>query len=149
MWAFDRTSGRILAANAAACRIYGYTRDELRARSVDDICRSSLGSLLDVDLTGLPQDETVWHCRSDRSVFQTEISMIANGPDAGAATVLVHPLILSNRDGPLLMSALPVAMGDTTIQKAAVSVAGSMRTNLGFEASPSVEVSAQARYICR
>lgn len=117
MWAFDRGNGDIVAANPAACRLYGFTRDELLACSVDDICRSPLGSLLRVDLLVSPQDETVWHRRRDRSTFQTEISMIANiSTDGSTATVLVHPLILANGGDAILTSALPPLAADTGIQ---------------------------------
>jgi PAS domain-containing protein len=117
MWAFDRASGDIVAANAAACRLYGFTRDELLACSVDDVCRSPLGSLLRVDLLVSPQDETVWHRRRDRSTFQTEISMIANASsDGSTATVLVHPLILANGGDAILTSALPLLAPDGDVQ---------------------------------
>jgi len=96
MWAFDPSSGEILAANPSACRIYGYALDDLRALSIDEVCRSPLGSLLDLELPLSPQDETVWHRRRDHSTFQTDVSLVANTLTGDySVTVLVHPLILS------------------------------------------------------
>lgn len=134
MWAFDFASGALLAANATACRIYGYAREDLCRYSVDDICRSPLGSLLGIDLTDSPLDETVWHRRSDRSTFQTEISLIANGSEDGAAaTVLVHPLILSNGGASLFTSMLPVVRPNTALQGGPFPSLRSTSTGISLE----------------
>jgi PAS domain S-box-containing protein len=112
MWAFDWSNGRILAANDAAVKLYGYPRQQLLGATIDDLCRSALGSLLDLDLTSSPQTEAVWHRRRDRSTFQTEVSMIeSNGAGVTARMVLVHPLILSAEGDVKLTSALPPIEG--------------------------------------
>jgi PAS domain S-box-containing protein len=38
-WVYALEDGRILEVNAAACRRYGYTRDELLALRVDEVAR--------------------------------------------------------------------------------------------------------------
>lgn len=113
MWTFDWNNGDILAANDAAVRLYGYPRQQLLSATVDDLCRSPLGSLLELDPTLSPETTAVWHRRRDRSTFQTEISMIESGGAGVTATmVLVHPLILSAEVDVKVTSALPVIADD-------------------------------------
>lgn len=114
MWAFDRREGNILAANDAAVRLYGFPRERLLDATVDDVCRSALGSLLELALTTSPQTETVWHRRSDLSTFQTDVSMIeCNGTGQTAIMLLVHPLLLTPEGDVRFTSALPQISANT------------------------------------
>lgn len=114
MWAFDRQKGNILAVNDAAVRLYGFPREELLAATVDDLCRSALGSLLELGLTTSPQTETVWHRRSDLSTFQTEVSMIeCSGTGPTAMMILVHPLLLTTTGDVRFTSELPLVGANT------------------------------------
>jgi PAS domain S-box-containing protein len=72
-----RDDGRILDANAAACATYGYSRDELRLLSIDDLRESSTRGVPAPDRSAAGIDgtrfETV-HRRKDGSAFPVEVS---------------------------------------------------------------------------
>ncbi len=69
----DNESGQILATNAAATNLYGYSREELLAMN-----RSDLSSEPDKTLRATTQMQTFiplrWHRKKDRTVFPVEIS---------------------------------------------------------------------------
>ena len=69
----DNESGQILAANAAAIKLYGYSLEELLAMN-----RSDLSSEPDKTVRATTQMRTFiplrWHRKKDRTVFPVEIS---------------------------------------------------------------------------
>jgi PAS domain S-box-containing protein len=81
MWVVDRVSGRLLDANAAALRRYGYTREEFLALGVQDLRVPDEHAALNEELRTLAagttapsasrglRDAKVWHRRRDGSRF--------------------------------------------------------------------------------
>ncbi len=85
-----RSDGRILEANPAAARTYGYTRDELLARKVHDLRAANTSGLTDAqmaeaDARGILFETT--HRRKDGSTFPSEVS--SQGVTIGGTRVLV------------------------------------------------------------
>jgi hypothetical protein len=73
-------------------RAYGYTRDELLACSVNDICRSRGpgGGLLTTPVSeGAPWTGTFRHCRKDGSTFEGDVTTIDVGDAEQPATMLL------------------------------------------------------------
>jgi PAS domain S-box-containing protein len=91
MWLFDRGSGKVLAANQAAVRAYGYTRTELLACHVGDICP---GELLDaVRARAAARTGTnVRQRRKDGTTFETDVVMTDTGEDERAVTMVLLQL---------------------------------------------------------
>jgi len=91
MWVFDRGSRAIVAANDAALREYGYTREQLLECKVDDICVEP-GSVGDLLATPGPAaavwTEALWQRRKDGSTFEADVAAIESG-DAGHPTTMV------------------------------------------------------------
>jgi PAS domain-containing protein len=92
MWIFDHQSGSIVAANDAAARAYGYTREELLVCTADELCPTPLPG------KGLPatarSQTSPWtgrarHIRKDRAVFDADIATIEIGQAPHAATMVL------------------------------------------------------------
>lgn len=89
---FVRRTGAIVAANEAAARAYGFTREELLARSISDLVPPT-GSLAD-RLLALHHPETRWTAplvqrRKDGSTFLAEVGMLEAGVAESATMVIV------------------------------------------------------------
>ena len=101
MWIFDRRSGAILAANDAAARAYGYTREQLLACKVDEICRPcdpGRGLLTTPRSEGASWTGTLRQSRKDGSTFEADVAMTETGdPEHPATMVLVQPVPGSDR----------------------------------------------------
>ncbi len=85
-----RDDGRILEANAAALRAYGYSREELLARTVHDLRapdtqEATAGQMVQADTRGI-LFETI-HQRQDGSTFPVEVS--SQGATVGDTRTLV------------------------------------------------------------
>jgi two-component system cell cycle sensor histidine kinase/response regulator CckA len=79
VWIFDERTLRFLAVNEAACRTYGYTREEFLAMTIMDIRpREEIPSLLE-NLSCLPREQLhysgVWkHQKKDGTEIEVEIA---------------------------------------------------------------------------
>ena len=69
----DQESGKLLAANRAATRLYGYTREELLSKN-----RTDLSAEPELTLRACTEMQNFtpvrWHKRKDGTIFQVEIS---------------------------------------------------------------------------
>lgn len=78
MWIFDVESMRILAVNAAACALYGWTRDEFLQRTILDLREPSEHRALVEHVRQSPpglHDSGSWrHRRADGSSIEVEIT---------------------------------------------------------------------------
>ena len=85
-----RGDGRILEANAAATRAYGYTHEELLARSIHDL-RAPETQELTADQMAEADDQGMlfetFHRRKDGSTFPVEVS--SQGATIGATRTLI------------------------------------------------------------
>ncbi len=78
VWVFDLETLRILDANPAACETYGYTLDELRAITIEDIRppeeKAAFNAFLP-ELRRSPYNFGVWrHCKKDGTPIDVAIS---------------------------------------------------------------------------
>lgn len=97
MWVFNCISGAIVAANEAAARAYGYTRDELLACTIRDLCASRDPD--ELRLMSLRNGGPLWigpwkQRRKDGTPFDAEIGLVAARDDAEqpVAMVIVNAL---------------------------------------------------------
>jgi PAS domain S-box-containing protein len=87
-----REDGRILEANRAAERAYGYGRDELLARTIRDLRSDDAPQVLAGQMNAAARDGVLFettHRRSDGSVFPVEVS------STGSIAVGDEPVLLS------------------------------------------------------
>ncbi len=77
-WVYDRDTLRILDANAAACRHYGYTRDDFLSLTLVDLRpREEMPALLDAlrrDAEGLSETRVYRHLKKDGTPIDVEIT---------------------------------------------------------------------------
>lgn len=71
MWAYDRQTLRIIMANASAMAYYGYTRDEFRNLTIDDILPQEGANELLIN-NGLQRSEARRHKRKDDTILYAE-----------------------------------------------------------------------------
>lgn len=87
---FINMDGRIIEANAAALRVYGFTRDELVAMTINDLRAESTGSQLATQMTLAEKQgilfETMHKCKDGR-LLPVEVS--SQGTDIGGRRVLL------------------------------------------------------------
>jgi PAS domain S-box-containing protein len=92
MWIFDRDSGAIVAANAAAVGAYGYTHEQLLACTVDDICPPEgpgEGLLMAPRTDVTPRIRSIRQQRRDGSTFEAEIATIDCSDAEHTATMVL------------------------------------------------------------
>jgi PAS domain S-box-containing protein len=92
MWIVDRHSGAIVGANDAAVEAYGYTREQLLACTVDDICPpqgpgDGLGMAPRTDVT--PLIRALRQRRRDGSMFEADIATIDYSDAEHTATMVL------------------------------------------------------------
>ena len=92
IWVFDLSSGALVDTNRAAAELYGYTREELLARTVYDIC--PLKGLGDRMVMRLGSQDVTWcgpalQRRKDGTTFQAHVGMIETGEQGLVAAVVV------------------------------------------------------------
>jgi PAS domain S-box-containing protein len=94
MWIVDRHSGAIVGANDAAVEAYGYTREQLLACTVDDICppQGPGDGLLMAPRTDVtPLVRALRQRRRDGSTFEADIATIdCSDAERTATMVLVR-----------------------------------------------------------
>jgi PAS domain S-box-containing protein len=97
MWIFDPQTGVIVGANDAAVCMYGYTREELLACRMRDLCEARDPSV--ELLTTLHVKVSPWICtaeqrRKDGTTFEADIAMTETGdPQHAAIMVLANPTV--------------------------------------------------------
>ncbi|HEY2018788.1 MAG TPA: PAS domain S-box protein, partial [Bryobacteraceae bacterium] len=85
-----RDDGRILDANAAATRAYGYTRDELQTLTIHDIRSADTGRWTEPQMADADSAGTIFetvHRRKDGSAFPVEVS--SQGATIGGRRTLI------------------------------------------------------------
>jgi PAS domain S-box-containing protein len=97
----DPATQRIVSANRAAQRVYGYTLDELRSLSVEDLWapadwRSFEAYAAAADGFSLPRPG--WHRRRDGSVFEVEVRRRATSFGDAAARILIVEDVTDRRE---------------------------------------------------
>lgn len=99
MWMFDGRTGRLLAVNEAATRTYGFCRDEMLGKHVDDLCPSLEpgAGLVTYDAKGSPWTGALVQRRKD-GFFEAQIAMVETGDrDRPLRMVIALPLSLEAR----------------------------------------------------
>ncbi len=94
MWVFDEETLAFLAVNEAACRHYGYSREEFLGMTIRDIRPPEVPSLLRQIAAEQSeyQDSGVWrHRKKDGTIIQVEITS--------------NPLLFDRRDAQLVLAA--------------------------------------------
>ncbi len=94
MWIFDRMSGHIVAANEAAVRTYGYSRDELAALDAADICAFPASKTTDL------RSGPARHTRKDGSSFVADLATV----DTGDGTHVASLVIMEQEAAPLAIA---------------------------------------------
>jgi hypothetical protein len=89
MWVFDRATGAIIAANAAAARLYGFSREQLLAMTLDDLGASGV-LLMDARDGGPSWTGPCVQHRADGSAFMAELGVI--GTTDTTAMVIMRTL---------------------------------------------------------
>jgi PAS domain S-box-containing protein len=97
MWILDVRSSRFAAANKAALEQYGFSADELAARTVYDILPAQTAAAFLRDIarpSAGPVSRGLWqHCRKDRTLIDVEVTAIdLNHGNAPARLVIANDI---------------------------------------------------------
>jgi len=99
MWIFDPLTGAIVAANEAALLTYGYTRAELLACCVQDLCQlqDPHGGFIPIlPAKACPWTGTVKQRRKGGAEFEADIAMFETGNEAHVAfMVIMNPIAMA------------------------------------------------------
>lgn len=107
MWVFDRATGAIVAANAAAARAYGFAREQLLAMTLEDLGLAGV-ALMDARADGPSWTGPCVQRRADGSAFLVEIGVIGTTDTAAMA-------ILRKLEEPLLATSGPATSRAKTL----------------------------------
>jgi PAS domain-containing protein len=101
MWIFDPRTGLLVAANNASEKAYGYTRADLLACCVQDLCQPQAPD--DGLMTTLLANESLWmgtvrQRRKNGAEFDADVATIGTGDAARPAImVIVNPIPMRRR----------------------------------------------------